>query len=165
MKNVSFLSLVIFSIFFSCQEQETCMDGIKNQDEVAVDCGGVCSPCPIEYPQTGIHGTNVLYGEDTLFLTAGDYSFDAKVPVGSSLKVKIDLISGVVWYLSSKTNWESSIYESGSQTFEVVNPGNATLRYNLSGDPDPNTPDEGVYKFSFYENSNAVTRTKIISWN
>ena len=25
---------------------ETCSDGIKNQDETGVDCGGVCQPCP-----------------------------------------------------------------------------------------------------------------------
>ena len=29
-----------------CQPCATCFDGIKNQDEVDVDCGGVCQPCP-----------------------------------------------------------------------------------------------------------------------
>ena len=32
-----------------CVTPETCTDGIKNQDETDVDCGGdVCPPCPIE---------------------------------------------------------------------------------------------------------------------
>lgn len=30
----------------SCKEDETCSDGIKNQDETEVDCGGVCNACP-----------------------------------------------------------------------------------------------------------------------
>jgi len=25
---------------------ETCFDGVKNQDEILVDCGGICNPCP-----------------------------------------------------------------------------------------------------------------------
>ena len=27
---------------------ETCSDGIMNQDETGIDCGGVCAPCPVE---------------------------------------------------------------------------------------------------------------------
>ncbi len=39
----SFLSifLTIF-IFFYLQEEQTCFDGIQNQNEVDVDCGGIC---------------------------------------------------------------------------------------------------------------------------
>jgi hypothetical protein len=29
-----------------CPGCGTCSDGVKNQDETSVDCGGVCSPCP-----------------------------------------------------------------------------------------------------------------------
>ena len=32
----------------SCGDEEdkgTCSDGIQNQDETAVDCGGVCTAC------------------------------------------------------------------------------------------------------------------------
>jgi|GEM_PF-4714790 len=28
-----------------CRKCESCTDGIKNQDETGIDCGGVCSPC------------------------------------------------------------------------------------------------------------------------
>ena len=31
-----------------CNACETCDDGIKNQDETATDCGGVCAPCTAE---------------------------------------------------------------------------------------------------------------------
>lgn len=29
----------------AAKKTETCFDGIKNQDEIGVDCGGVCKPC------------------------------------------------------------------------------------------------------------------------
>jgi len=49
MKNYS--SLFIFVVFFllvtGCKKKsETCSDGILNQNETAVDCGGPCKPCP-----------------------------------------------------------------------------------------------------------------------
>lgn len=31
----------------SCNYTETCFDGIQNQDETGVDCGGVCPACPV----------------------------------------------------------------------------------------------------------------------
>ena len=30
------------------EEKESCFDGIKNQNEQGVDCGGVCSPCKVQ---------------------------------------------------------------------------------------------------------------------
>lgn len=29
----------------TCQQDATCDDGVKNQDETGIDCGGPCSPC------------------------------------------------------------------------------------------------------------------------
>ena len=28
---------------------ETCFDGLKNQNEKDVDCGGICDPCDSKY--------------------------------------------------------------------------------------------------------------------
>lgn len=39
----------------SCIACPTCSDGIQNQNETAIDCGGVCSACPCPY---GYEGTN-----------------------------------------------------------------------------------------------------------
>jgi homoserine acetyltransferase len=55
--------------------EETCFDGIKNQDELQVDCGGRCSPCSIEYHETGTYGLNLLYGNDTLLVSGTGNSF------------------------------------------------------------------------------------------
>jgi len=32
-------------MFTSCGEDETCTDGIQNQDETGIDCGGECTAC------------------------------------------------------------------------------------------------------------------------
>lgn len=32
-------------MFTSCGDDETCSDGIQNQDETGIDCGGVCTAC------------------------------------------------------------------------------------------------------------------------
>jgi hypothetical protein len=40
---------LISAIYVGCKKDSktgTCTDGVKNQDETGVDCGGVCSPCP-----------------------------------------------------------------------------------------------------------------------
>lgn len=45
--SIHFLSLIFLACLFvsSCGEDETCIDGIQNQDETGVDCGGICQPC------------------------------------------------------------------------------------------------------------------------
>ncbi len=53
MKNLIpfFLLLTCLAFFTACGDDdtlsapETCTDGIQNQDETGVDCGGVCTPC------------------------------------------------------------------------------------------------------------------------
>jgi len=35
--------------FYSIKPKPTCDDGIKNQNEEDIDCGGVCSPCELVY--------------------------------------------------------------------------------------------------------------------
>ncbi len=49
-----FFSLVgglSFWLFLSLRPDPTCFDGIKNQDETEIDCGGVCEPCELVYAQ------------------------------------------------------------------------------------------------------------------
>lgn len=49
MKALKFLILGLFLLnisVYSCKEEETCTDGIQNQGETGVDCGGPCAACP-----------------------------------------------------------------------------------------------------------------------
>ncbi len=39
-----FLSIIL-AIWFYLRPSETCTDGIQNQNEKGVDCGGLCTPC------------------------------------------------------------------------------------------------------------------------
>lgn len=143
---------------------ETCSDGIKNQDEVETDCGGICTPCAIKYPQTGTYGDNVLHGNDTLRIAGTGNSFMATVPVGSTLKVELNLISGSVWGITagSTVGWSVSNLDwvNKKQTFNVLNPGTNELRFSkLEFDPG------GIILVKFFENSTTETRRKIIVWN
>jgi len=47
--------------------QETCSDGLLNQDEVDIDCGGICGPCAIN----GITRWTLNEGTGTTFSSAG----------------------------------------------------------------------------------------------
>lgn len=39
------ITILAAALFFGCGEDETCSDGLMNQDESGVDCGGVCTAC------------------------------------------------------------------------------------------------------------------------
>ena len=41
---LSIFLLVLFLL--SCSNKDACSDGIQNQDETDIDCGGICGPCP-----------------------------------------------------------------------------------------------------------------------
>ena len=160
MKYLFFIVVVFLTL--ACKKKETkstetCSDGLHNQNEVNVDCGGVCGPCEIEYPEFGAHGANVLFGTDTVYLTEEDYSMKAIVPEGSSLKLELTLISGVNWYYGSPQNWTASQYVAGQQSFEVLNPGAADLRFH-----DNDTSNVDVIRLRYFENSSTWTKEKII---
>lgn len=41
-----FVMMGAMLITTGCSDDETCTDGIQNQDETGIDCGGVCEACP-----------------------------------------------------------------------------------------------------------------------
>lgn len=79
MKNLkSILTLVIVAstMFAGCKKDsaddgntntttETCSDGIKNQNETDIDCGGVCPACPL--PSFNMTVNGAAWAADTLF--------------------------------------------------------------------------------------------------
>lgn len=158
--------LLVIWIITGCEKKttETCSDGIKNQTEVDVDCGGSCKPCAIKYPSSGTFGMNLLSGDDTLRLTGTSYSFMAIVPSGSTLKVELNFISGAEWWatsISSNSGWSISSYINGQQTFNVLNPG--TCDDNIIKAP-LYSSGSGVYLIKYFENSTTETKRKIIIW-
>jgi len=151
------LILIIFLLIACKKEKETCTDGLKNQDEVKVDCGGTCSPCAIEYPETGAYGTNALFGSDTIILTQENSSMRAIIPEGSSLKIELTLINGEAWFFSDEQNWTVSDYSNNKQTFTVLNYGTADLLLN-----NYNTSNIDTILVRYFENGNSETKQKIL---
>ena len=45
--SIFYVCFMMFGIimFTSCGDDETCSDGLLNQDETGIDCGGVCTAC------------------------------------------------------------------------------------------------------------------------
>jgi hypothetical protein len=148
-----------------CPPCETCDDGIMNQDEVGIDCGGVCAPCDIIYDSTGTFGENILFGDDSLVLPTGDYSFQAKVLDGSSLSIKIELVTGTEWFYapSSNNGWSISNYSSFMQTFDILNPGNYIVNFHLADGPTP-ADTVGSFNIKYFENGSSLTKMKHVYW-
>ncbi|MCA9365199.1 MAG: hypothetical protein KC736_04875 [Candidatus Moranbacteria bacterium] len=68
-------SLIGLLIYQSTKPDPTCFDGRKNQDEIGVDCGGVCGVCP-EVPNA-----KDLSVVETAIVPAGQGSYKALIVV------------------------------------------------------------------------------------
>lgn len=141
----------------ACSNSSDCANGVKDGDEVDVDCGGDCPPCAVSYPATGTHGINLLHGTDTLVISGNGNSFKANIPEGSSLKVEMNLIYGQQpWAYDKNVGWSISTYHNGHQTFEAINDGNIDANMVWF------TPDSGMIEVNYYENGSTLTGQKII---
>lgn len=84
MKNKTILLSTLLVAMFSitlisgCKKEskESCTDGVKNQNETGVDCGGSCGECPIPKIKTEIYD----YGG---FLDTATYFYDSQGRVAS----------------------------------------------------------------------------------
>lgn len=43
--------LIALAVYYLIHSAPSCSDGIQNQEEEGIDCGGPCPPCPISQPQ------------------------------------------------------------------------------------------------------------------
>ncbi|MCH2235302.1 MAG: hypothetical protein MK078_13710 [Crocinitomicaceae bacterium] len=151
------ITLLLFSVLIISCKKETCTDGILNQDEVQIDCGGLCEACPIEYPETGAYGNNVLFGSDSVIVTTENSSMRAIVPEGSSLKIVLRSSSGEMWFYGDQNNWTNSDVDGAEQSFTVLNAGIADLELHNA-----NTTNTDVIIVKFFENSDAQTKQLIL---
>ena len=152
--------LLILVLICSCKKEEaTCTDGIKNQNEVGIDCGGPCAACPISYPQFGSYGLNLLHGSDTLRDPGISNSFRAVIPVGSSLRIEMSVIDGTGWNydMNSGAGWTIS---DNNQTFEALNGGTTELHIFKEDGP----METGTILIKYFENGWVQTREKVLIW-
>lgn len=54
-----------------CSKCATCNDGIQNQGETGIDCGGPCGTCPIKYPNNGDFGDNFARFDTVIIQSSG----------------------------------------------------------------------------------------------
>ena len=148
-----------------CDVCPTCTDGIKNQDETDVDCGGVCGLCPIAYPQSGFFGANILYTPVDSFAVDTDYSMRAELPAGTSVKIKIALLTTIpgpsLWFyaMGSDENLMITPYNetTNEQYFQSISTGFIELNMTFHGG--------GTAKVEIFENNaTTATFTKEITW-
>lgn len=93
MRNAFSMPLIAFAcltlLISSCGKEEiaTCNDGIRNGNEIGVDCGGSCAPCPVDpttlrgVVQKGpfLNGSSVLLNElDSNYVQTG-ISFNTQI--------------------------------------------------------------------------------------
>jgi hypothetical protein len=106
----------------------------------------------IEYPEYSNYGKNVLYGEDTNFVSG---SMAANLPKGASLKI---IIKGGLWWYNAMpngpVNWTITNYDFAAeeQIFTATESGKSCdLVIGF---------ETGMHTIEYYEN-NAATPTRI----
>ncbi|HNR20085.1 MAG TPA: hypothetical protein PKN75_03980 [Bacteroidia bacterium] len=141
MKNLNaVLSLIIVSslVFCGCKKDsnddnnnnnttETCSDGIKNQDETDIDCGGVCPACPSPSFSMTVNGTawaadsmyidttlnsgsvvTRLYGMQLSPLGTMQFLFTGSIPLNTNINLQsppLGLIIGQKQYITLTNNY------------------------------------------------------------
>jgi hypothetical protein len=129
-----------------------------------LDCPG---NCPFEYAETGNHGVNILAGSQDAIVGIGDFSFTVDKPANKSLKIRLELISGNVWFyvMGGEDGWDVSTYDesNGQQSFTLKGGGESDLHFNLAHSPDPSVVG-GQFYIHYYENSSEISRTRKIIW-
>lgn len=103
--------------FTACKDEEstgTCSDGLKNQDETAVDCGGVCTAC-----REGAQGTWKSYPVAPILSTFAD-SIIAVFNTNSTYEV-------AQWKAGSKTTLTGTYVQTKSGTGNIY-----TIKLNQS---------------------------------
>ncbi len=150
-----------------CSVCPSCTDGMQNQGETGVDCGGPCTRCKIIYPDSGLYGKNLLsFNNYDTTMVPGYYSLAATVPANTTLTVVFyNLAGGKVNYgiVSGVGNW---LVVNGPdftwQKFVVTGPINADKSF-LFGDPFFGAKGDAKMEI-FYDNENKPNWIKFLRW-
>jgi hypothetical protein len=121
----------------------------------------------IYFPPNGLHGPNLLIkGASSALTPNSNYSMRADLSPQSKLKViftNTSTYTGPVanapkWVISGENDWNVSSYVSHVQEFSATRKATkADLAIKFMNSP-------GTAKIEFYENSNEVTKTIMVTW-
>jgi hypothetical protein len=164
-----------------CMTAPSCADGIKNQGETAVDCGGPCSPCPppvcdslgpdcgaAEFTTPGTYtftvppnvytisavaiGGGAVGGQNGISGGAGALSYQNNIPVTPGQTMAVVVAAGGAWYQSLSTVWDGGDSMFASMVAGGGKGGNSTGQGGVAYGGDANFPG-GAGGVSPYPNS------------
>jgi hypothetical protein len=147
MKNNFFLVAVLLVVAISCKKKttntnpvaiaETCSDGIKNQGETAIDCGGPCTPCvvPINVLCDGRGSTSYWpFASGNKWFMDGPGTADITYTVASTLSVfntisysKVTSSVGAASYFRVATNGDIVEFSDNYNQEYLFIPANPTV--------------------------------------
>lgn len=153
-----------------CSVCLTCSDGIQNQNETGIDCGGPCGKCPITYPKNGFYGRNVIYNADTLRLTGSPFPNTSSVAyysIAAKMPPGTTLRVKLTSLESNKAEWFYDVSSVGTWKVKPV-VTNISEYYNTDqGSPDLKImfTNNGSAKVEIFENDAEEPRwVKTIYW-
>ncbi|MFH1188626.1 MAG: hypothetical protein V1652_02145 [bacterium] len=107
------LSICCYLLFFT--KYSTCFDGIQNQQELGIDCGGSCIDCELKVAKIDISQVYILsagkYKSTLVFAITntakkyGVYRFDYTLDVFSQFETKLAVFQGVSSLLPGETKY------------------------------------------------------------
>ena len=119
----------------------------------------------VSYPVSTNYGENLLSMSGQI-VKGESYSIEANLSRKTNMKIVIVntsvqdanlAIPLPTWAFTYVTGWVAGNYENGQQTFESSTPGNNDMKMVFQGSP-------GSCRIDFYENSSALTNTKVYNW-
>lgn len=128
MKKISIPLLSLILVLSACRPNNNnqpshCSNGVKDQNETGVDCGGSCSPCNTPsgyYFKFTLGGTEYLFDNDLFQMgSTENYEFGGYVP-GSDL---------------SKNGGFKLWYSDSARASDILQLPGDTLYFDRSGDP------------------------------
>jgi hypothetical protein len=109
---IAIFVLIGFLIYYLAKPAPSCFDGIKNQNEESIDCGGVCDPCELVNPEK----ISILWSETVL--TQGNF-YDVAVQVKNPNQ---NVGSGLIPYTLKLYSRDGSLAgERSGKTFILPN--------------------------------------------
>ncbi|MFZ5552807.1 MAG: hypothetical protein ACOZCO_06810 [Bacteroidota bacterium] len=136
MKNVVLFAGLFLILSTACNKNEepaeTCTDGIQNQSETGVDCGGPCAPCPSTLCDG--NGSTSFYplalNNSWFYKGSGTNQFtntvSATATYNSLTYYKVDNTLGGTIYLRSATNGDIMIYNPSTSSELLYVPASPT---------------------------------------
>jgi hypothetical protein len=136
MKKTLFVFGLILLVVAACKKKEpdpTCSDGIQNQSETGVDCGGPCAACPSTLCDG--NGTTSWFplalNNSWFYKGSGSNQFTDNITgtqvYGSFTYHKIENTLGGTNYLRQASNGDIMIYNSATSTEYLYVPGSPTV--------------------------------------